>query len=133
MIKSLPVNDPGQLVLFGSGLDQRISDGFPNPWLFSYPFYCEMQRRNQVFSDVAAAFSMTDNIHGFIDGRKEPEAMNIQLASGRYFAMLRVQAVIGRTLSEEDDRSEGGHPVAVVGHAWWKQTFPSDPAVLNRR
>jgi hypothetical protein len=34
------VNEPSQLVLFGNGLDKEISDGFPNRWLYSYPFYC---------------------------------------------------------------------------------------------
>jgi predicted permease len=133
MLKSLPVKEPAQLVLFGNGLDQGISDGFPNPWLYSYPFYREMQKRNQVFSEVAAAFSMMDRIHGFIDGRKDAEAMNIQLVSGTYFPMLGVRAVMGRVLSEEDDATEGGHPVAVVSHAWWKQSLASDPAVVGKK
>ena len=30
MLKSLPVKEPSRLVLFGDGLDQGISDGFPN-------------------------------------------------------------------------------------------------------
>ena len=38
LLKSLPVNEPSQLVLFGNGLDEGISDGFPNRWLYSYPF-----------------------------------------------------------------------------------------------
>src|SRR5258708_39729612 len=88
ILKSLPVKDPAGLVLFGDGLDQGISDGFPNPWLYSYPFYREMQKRNRVFSDVAAAFSMTDRVHGFVEGRSDAEAMNIQLVSGTYFPML---------------------------------------------
>jgi len=33
MLKSLPVREPGRLILFGEGLDQGISDGFPNRWL----------------------------------------------------------------------------------------------------
>src|SRR5215831_6775902 len=79
MLKSLPVKEPSQLVLFGYGLDQGISDGFPNPWLYSYPFYREMQKRNQVFSEVAAAFSMIDRVHGVVEGRTEAETMNIKL------------------------------------------------------
>jgi predicted permease len=133
MLKSLPVKDPTGLILFGDGLDQGISDGFPNPWLFSYPFYREMQKRNQVFSEVAAAFSMTDRVHGFVEGRSDAEAMNIQLVSGTYFPMLGVQAALGRTLSEEDDRTEGGHPVAVVSYAWWAGALARDPAVLNKK
>jgi predicted permease len=133
MIKSLPVKDPGRLVLFGNGLDQGISDGFPNPWLYSYPFYREMKKRNQVFSEVAAEFSETGRVHGFIDGRSDAESMNIQLVSGSYFPMLGVQAALGRALSEPDDRGEGGHPVAVVSYGWWTTALARDPAVLGKK
>ena len=128
MLKSLPVKDPAGLVLFGSGLDQGISDGFPNPELYSYPFYREMQKRNQVFSDVAASFSMIDHVHGFIEGQSEAEAMNIQLVSGTYFPMLGVHAAAGRMLSEEDDRKKGERPVAVVSYAWWTHSLARDAA-----
>jgi hypothetical protein len=107
LLKSLPVNDPAQLVLFGNGLDEGISDGFPNRWLFSYPFYREVQKRNDVFSDVAAASSMTNRVHGFVQGRRDSEPMNVQLVSGTYFPMLGVQAMVGRALYEDDDRTRG--------------------------
>jgi predicted permease len=133
MLKSLPVKEPSRLVLFGDGLDQGISDGFPNPWLFTYPFYREMQRRSQVFSDVAAAFSMTNRLHGFVEGRRDSEPMSIQLVSGTYFPMLGVEAVIGRTLAEDDDRTEGGHLVAVVSYSWWSRNFARDPSVMDKK
>jgi len=133
MLKSLPVKDPARLVLFGNGLDQGISDGFPNPWLYSYHFYREMQKKNQVFSDVAAAFSMTDRAHGSVEGRNDAEPMNIQLVSGTYFPMLGVEAMIGRALTDEDDRTKGGHPVAVVSHAWWARSLARDPSVLGKK
>ncbi|HEY1469934.1 MAG TPA: ABC transporter permease, partial [Candidatus Acidoferrum sp.] len=133
MLKSLPVNEPSQLVLFGSGLDEGISDGFPNRWLYSYPFYREMQKRNHVFSEVAAAFSMIDKVHGFVQGRSEAEPMNVQLVSGTYFPMLGVQPVIGRAISEDDDRTQGGHPVAMVSYAWWTHNLARDPSVLDKK
>lgn len=132
LLKSLPVNEPSQLVLFGNGLDEGISDGFPNRWLYSYPFYREMQRRNHVFCDVAAAFSMTDKVHGFVQGRSEAELMNVQLVSGTYFPMLGVRPVIGRTISEDDDRTQGGHPVAMVSYTWWAHNLARDPSVREK-
>jgi len=30
-----------------------------------------MQKRNHVFSDVAAAFSMVDKVHGLVQGQSE--------------------------------------------------------------
>jgi len=133
LLKSLPVKEPSQLVLFGNGLDEGISDGFPNRWLYSYPFYREMQKRNHVFSDVAAAFSMVDKVHGLVQGRSEAEPMNVQLVSGTYFPMLGVQPVVGRAISEDDDGTQGGHPVAMVSYTWWTQNLARDRSVLDKK
>jgi len=133
MLRSLPVKDPGQLVLLGAGRDNGISDSFANTELYSYPFYRQMQQRNEVFSDVAAVFSMRNDVHGSVEGRSEPEPIKVQLVSGTYFSMLGVHATLGRMLTDEDDRTEGDHPVAIVSDSWWKRSFSRDPSVLNKK
>ncbi len=133
MLRSLPVKEPSQLVLVGDGTWNGISDGFPITQLYSYPFYREMQRKNEVFSDVAAIFSMTNGIHGWVEGHDGTEPMNVQLVSGTYFPTLGVQALMGRALTDEDDNTEGDHPVAVVSYAWWNRALAKDPAVLGKK
>src|SRR5260370_37704917 len=91
-----------------------------------------MQKRNHVFSDVAAAFSMIDKVHGFVQGRSEAEPMNVQLVSGTYFPMLGVQPVIGRAITEDDDRTQGGHPAAMVSYARWTHNLARDPSVHDK-
>ena len=46
ILRSLPVEHPHELVIFGPGLASGNSDGFPDDdtWLFSYPIYSEMQQ-----------------------------------------------------------------------------------------
>jgi predicted permease len=92
-----------------------------------------MQQRNQVFSEVAAFLSMHNDVYGSVEGREETEPMQVQLVSGTYFSTLGVQAMRGRMLTDEDDRSDGGNPVAVVSDAWWKRSLASDPAILSKR
>src|SRR3981081_3198641 len=82
MLRSLPVKEPAQLVLLGEGTWNGISDGFPITELYSYPFYREMQRKNAVFSDFTAIFSMLNGIHGSVEGRDGTEPINVQLVSG---------------------------------------------------
>ena len=118
MLRSLPVRDPAQLVLLGKGTASGITDDFARTQLYSYPFYRRMRAENQVFSDTAAIFSMTNGVHGFVEGRSESEPMNVQLVSGSYFDTLGVPAVAGRSLNDADDNSEGDHPVAVISYAW---------------
>ncbi|HZD76150.1 MAG TPA: ABC transporter permease, partial [Acidobacteriaceae bacterium] len=133
MLRSLPVKDPGKLLLLGTGEVLGGTNSFGNTFLYSYPFYRQMQQRNQVFSDVAAFLSLHNDVHGLVEGRKEIEPMQVQLVSGTYFSTLGVQAMRGRMLTGEDDRIEGGNPVAVVSNAWWKRSLASDPAVLSKR
>src|SRR5271165_448681 len=54
MLRSLPVQQPKQLMLFGKGRWVGSVDNLPNlSWeLFSYPFYRQFQQKNEVFSDV---------------------------------------------------------------------------------
>jgi len=47
--------------------------------------------------------------------------------------MLGVQAMAGRTLTEEDDRTRDGNPVAVVSYFWWTRSLARDPSVLNKK
>jgi hypothetical protein len=72
MLRALPVKDPAQLVLLGKGMSSGITDDFARTQLYSYPFYRQMQRENQVFSDTAAIFGMTNGVHGFVVGRRPP-------------------------------------------------------------
>jgi predicted permease len=133
MLRSLPVKDPSQLVLLGKGDTTGITDDFARTNLYSYPFYRQMQQQNEVFSDTAAIFSITSGGHGVVEGRTESEPMNVQLVSGTYFQTLGVRALMGRTLNDADDDSEGDHPVAVISYAWWKRSLAQDPNVLNRK
>jgi predicted permease len=133
LLRSLPVQQPSQLVLLGTGSDGGISDGWAYSELYSYPFYRELQKDNSVFSQTASIFSMMSNVHGTVDGRDKTEPMNVQLVSGTYFPTLGVRALIGRSLTDDDDRTEGNHPVAVISYAWWIGSLARDPNVLSRK
>jgi len=132
MLRSLPVKDPGQLVVLGTAKDHGITDALAETNLYSYPFYRQMQQRNRVFSEVAAIFSMTNVVHGYVAERSETERMQVQLVSGTYFPLLGVHAMMGRMLTDQDDNSEGNHPVAVVSYSWWTRSLSRDPSVLNK-
>ena len=126
------MKDPQQLVLLGKGTASGITDDFGATHLYSYPFYRELQKQNQVFSETASIFSMQNDVHGTVSGRNQAEPMHVQLVSGTYFPLLGVQAIIGRTLADQDDSTQGDHPVAVVSYSWWKKALARDPNVLNR-
>lgn len=138
LLRSLPVRNPEQLVLLGTGTDDGIGTSIADSELYSYPFYRELQKRNDVFTDVAAIFSMTDDVHGFLVSKSdqvntESQLMHVVLVSGSYFPVLGVRAQLGRMLEESDDGVEGDHPVAVISRSFWQRAFNGDPGVIGRK
>jgi predicted permease len=138
LLRSLPVKNPSQLVLLGTGDSNGIGNNFVDTELYSYPFYRQLQQKNAVFSDVAAVFSMKSAVHGTVlnsvgQANSGDEIIHAQLVSGTYFPLLGVHAELGRTLTDADDTSEGNHPVAVISQSFWKRNLDQDPNVLNRK
>jgi predicted permease len=126
LLRMLPVKAPEQLVLLdgpGPFRGRTFNNG-----TFSYPMYRDFRDRNTVFDGVLARFpaALTLVTNG------QAERVSGELVSGNYFDVLGVRAHLGRTLTPDDDRTPGGHPVAVLSHAYWIRRFAGDPAVLNR-
>jgi predicted permease len=137
MLKSLPVEQPDRLVLFGNGQNQGLTNDFPDEStdLFSYTFYREAQQRKDVFTDVASLLSIPWTVHGRVNSNgssSDIEKINAQLVSGTYFTTLGVNASLGRTLTETDDQNVGGHPVVVVSNAWWQKRLGGDAQALSK-
>jgi predicted permease len=133
LLRSLPVQQPSQLVVLGDGIDNGISDAWANTNLYSYPFYRDLQKNNSVFSSTASIFSSTNDVYGIVSGRDRTEPMKVQLVSGTYFPTLGVRPLMGRALADADDSTEGNHPVAVISYAWWVRSLARDPKVLDRK
>ncbi len=134
MLRSLAVREPDRLVLFGKAESGGASLGFPNDScdLFSYPFYVKTREHKDVFEDVASQLSMTWTVHGKVNNSGDPEKLDVQLVSGNYFSLLGINASHGRMISEEEDKTIGAHPVAVVSYAWWQNHLGNDPAAIGK-
>ena len=137
LLKTLPVKEPDQLVLFGNGKNQGATDSFPDEScdLYSYPFYRKVQQRTDLFSSVGSLLSIPWDVHGFVNSNGttgDIEPMQVQLVSGSYFPVLGVNAGLGRVLNEADDQNVGGHPVAVVSYAWWQKRLGGDPSAIGK-
>jgi predicted permease len=132
MLRSLPVEDPGRLVLFGQGRMVGSTDSLPDGSrdLFSYSFYRTFSQKNQVYSGVAAIDSIEFSTHGSLSGAMS-EVTTASLVSGTYFSVLGVIPDRGRILTDADDKAPGAGAVAVASHRWW-QRHGSDPAAVGK-
>jgi predicted permease len=132
LLRTLPVRDPQQLVFFGRTAASGSTGFTPNgrTELFSYSFFHDFRRANQVFSDVAAMSSVLYRPSGRI-GNGDVERVAIELVSGSYFHTLGVSALVGRTFADTDDATPGGHAVAIASYSWARQRFDNVSSILG--
>ena len=142
LLRSLPVRHPEELVLFRAihGTKGRMSrrgegPGFIDPATgrtsgtpLSLLMFERFRTHRSALSDVIA-FAPFSQVNVLIDGTPET-AGSAQYVSGNYYAGLGVGASLGRTLTQEDDRTSAS-PVAVISYRFWERRFAGDPAVLG--
>src|SRR5262249_42012225 len=87
--------------------------------------FLDWSEQNQVFTALAgvSGSSMTRNSDGI------PERIHGQTATLRFFDVLGVAPMAGRTFSAED--SKPGTNVIVLGEAMWRSRFGADPKLVG--
>jgi predicted permease len=142
LLRPLPVEDPSSLVLFRwtSGPNpaveyltgewwQEAGTGRVTASSFSYPAF-------EAFRDpsttLAASFAWAELRRASLSVDGTAELAAGQLVSGGYYSGLGVPAILGRTITPEDDRA-GAEIVAVISHGYWRRRFGGAPDVIGRR
>ena len=130
ILRLLPVENPRELVLIDlegpHAPGREISDN--SRGVHSYPQYMDFQDRADVFSGIAARSfaSMVVAIGG------KGDRANGELVSGNFFDVLGLKPARGRLIAAEDDRTEGGHPVAVLSYAIWQERFGAREDIIGQ-
>lgn len=140
LFKSLPVKEPGRLVLFRCAAPPTFS---PGPYAgydgtdaagrrimtsFAYQTFRRLRQQQSALSDVFAYGDLVLNVNA----DSQVDIANGQAVSGNYYAGLGVGAMVGRTITDEDDQG-GARPAAVLSHRYWQQRFGGDPSVVGKQ
>ena len=141
LLKKLPVKEPDRLVLFKSVAPREFSSGSYNGnsrtdpatglrtmTSFPYQSYQRMREQDSALSDIFAFGNVSLNVSA--DGRAD--VANGQAVSGNYFAGLGVQPLLGRLLTDDDDRA-AADAAAVLSYRYWNQRFGANPTVIGRQ
>jgi predicted permease len=120
LMQPLPVNDPERLVFVFNG---------PAGSLFSYLDYAALRDQNNVFDGLIA----WGGIAASLNSGDQTDLVNGAIVTGNFFEVLGVRARLGRTISTEDDKTPGAHPVAVISDRLWQGRFAGDPNVVGRQ
>jgi predicted permease len=150
LLRSLPVKNPEQLVLFTGPRNHYGNNSGGN--MLSYPMYEDFRdnfvdpagspllpRVSQripngaptpkLFSGIFARRSVSMNVG--VNG--QTERVLGELISGTYFQVLGVSAAAGRLILPDDDKARGDGFVAVLSYTYWRNRFGGDPTVIGSR
>jgi putative ABC transport system permease protein len=122
LLRPLPVRTPEQLVLLTDSIGRRTS--------WTNPIWEQLRERRAAFDGAFAWSGARLNLAP----AGEADYVDGLWTSGGLFEVLGIEAALGRTLSERDDRRGLGPDgaVAVISHAFWQRRFAGSPTVIGR-
>src|ERR1039457_7240278 len=123
MLRLLPVERPHELLsLYPTG---GRFDGY-----VSYPLFQEIAERSDLFTGVIARTPVAKTRFSTRPGARGQFCQR-EFVSGNYFTVLGVAPALGRLFTEDDNRTPGGHPVAVLSYDLWRNRYGADPGILG--
>jgi predicted permease len=148
LLRSLPVEAADRLLVFEwqagrafrtTGMSGTSNVAVPSNMrglsLFRYEIVDRMQQAQiaggseSPLSDLFAFGPITKLTARVSD---DAEIIKGQAVSGNYFAALRVQPVLGRAITADDDRAAAA-PVVVLSNQFWQERFGANSAVIGQQ
>ena len=126
LLRTLPVRDPQQLALVtGGGI------GPNNRFAFSYATLDAIRQHGQAF-DGTLAYNCCGKTTLTIGG--DNQIVDRMWVSGDFFRTLGISALLGRTITPEDDVPGGGPngPVVVISYRLWQQRFAGAAGIVGQ-
>jgi putative ABC transport system permease protein len=120
VLKALPYKDADRLVVIWERLKQVDQvELAPDD-------YDSCIERSQSFTQIAA----TERANFNLTGNDDPVRLEGQRATANLFETLGVAPLLGRTFTDEEDRTN--ERVAVLSHALWQNRFAGDTQIVGR-
>jgi predicted permease len=133
VLRPLPYPQPERLARIA---DTNRQAGVARTGVASGNVY-EWRRRARAFSGIAGYYAMGRTL----TTDAESSVVNAAQVSADFFPLVGVQALLGRTFTEEETSRAtfnsaaaptGPDPVAILSHALWRSRFGSDPGIVGR-
>jgi len=121
LLRPLPVERPKELVFLNHAGNSGVTQSYPN--------YLAFRDRNRTLDGLFAGRIVPvglsyDDKNSYIWGYE---------ATGNYFDVLGIRALIGRTLTPDDDRRSSPNPVIVISYQAWQNRFAADPSIVGKK
>jgi predicted permease len=124
LLRGLPYEHPENLVTIWS--TQKTDPGSEDD-LPPIAEVTDWKKQNHVFADIAG---ISAGDRAMLTGLGEPGPVRMQSATQNFFDLVGVQPVLGRVFRTEESQEQ--FQTVVIGNAFWKRRFNSDPNVLGK-
>jgi len=125
LLRPLPLKEPSRLMVLW---EQDIEHGKPLIEV-SFANFTDWRAQNHAFEEMTAFGSV--NWGYVLRGVGEPYPIEYSAVSTSFFRTLGVEAYLGRTFMDDEDRPDTSR-VVVLSHSLWERRFGSDPDVIGR-
>ena len=126
ILRPLPVHQPERLIYLTY---PSANPDLPEDDVFSDPAFVRLRDAGRGRVDlVAMVYPIRPRVTFDVAGG-ERETVRAQFVSGDAFERIGVGPAAGRLLTMQDDRTPGGHPVAVLSHAFWSSGSAAIPGL----
>jgi putative ABC transport system permease protein len=123
LLKSLPYNDPGRIVLVWGTVP---ADGKDRSQV-SATDVADWRNQNTVFEEVTTY----GNFRPVMTGGGEPERVpGMQVGDG-YFKVMKAEPILGRVFTPEE-QEDGKDRVIILSYGLWQRRFGADPDVVGK-
>jgi predicted permease len=119
VLRPLPVERPNELVFLENA---RYGPGQ------SFPNYQDLRDGNHTFAGLVGYRLAPMEI----ETDSGPQRIWGYLATGNYFHVLGVHAILGRFFNQSEDLHPGGSPYAVLSYGTWRSRFGADRAIVGK-
>src|SRR5215470_17167236 len=121
LLRPYPYPHPEQLLMVRES-SKRFED-----MSVAYPNFLDWREQSKDLFTGMAAFRR-DNFN--LSGIGDPERLSGRMVTSDFFSVLGAQPLIGRTFTDQDDRT-GAARTVVISHSLWRRRFNSDPRVIG--
>lgn len=127
LLKPLPFRQPQRLLI--------LWEKNPSQHKYRLPVaganFEAWRRQSHTLESMAAILDAHINLTGGPNGRIDPEELKAERVSAGLFPLLGVQPILGRALTEEEDRP--GHTnFAMLSYELWQRRCGGDPGIAGK-
>ncbi len=122
LLRPLPVAEPERVMSVYSVAADGTRSG-----RFSWLDFADYRAQNAAFAGLSAQMQTLL----MLGAGEQAEPIFGEVADGHYFALLGVNAALGRTFTPDDDKTSANR-VAVISFTLWQRRFAGDPAVIGQ-